>query len=149
MPDISPANALNGNQPIRNVPNQFSEMTSEQFVKVIFAELTNQDPFEPTDSTALLQQLSSIRSIESDLRLTNQLKSLVTENQLSSAGNLIGQFVGGLTEDNNRVAGHVIAVGREGDSVRVELDNGWVLPMKNVETIFDPSILDDNEQPDV
>lgn len=132
--------------PVRNTPSQFSQMSSEDFIKIIFTELANQDPFEPTDSSALLQQLSSIRSIESDIRLTQQLESLVQENQLASAGNLIGKIVGGLTEDHNRVAGWVVSVHREGSKVYLELDNGWMMPMRSVETIFDPTLLDDPGQ---
>ena len=49
----------------------FSAMDSEEFVKIIFTELQNQDPFQPNDSSALLEQLNSIRSIESDMALTD------------------------------------------------------------------------------
>jgi len=133
---------------VRNTPNQFSEMSSEDFIKIIFTELANQDPFEPTDSAALLQQLSSIRSIESDMRLTQQLQALVQENQLAAAGNLIGKIVAGLTAEHERVAGWVVSVHREGSAVYLELDTGWLVPMKGVETIIDPSMLDDDPPKD-
>ena len=71
--------------------NRFNEMSSEDFIRIIFTELSNQDPFEPNDSGALLEQLNSIRSIESDLQLVDQLQSLVFENQLGAAAGLIGQ----------------------------------------------------------
>src|SRR5436190_21465775 len=125
----------------RTPTDRFSEMSSEDFIKIIFTELSNQDPFKPNDSSALLQQMSSIRSIESDLKLTDQLKSLVTQNQLSSAGGMIGKFVGGLTSDNKRVAGLVVSVERQGDNVNLELDNGWSVPINNVERVIDPSKL--------
>lgn len=145
---MSPVGAIAGSDaPARSATNQFSEMSSEDFIKIIFTELSNQDPFEPTDSASLLQQLSSIRSIESDMRLTQQLDSLVRENQLASAGNLVGKFVGGLSENNDRVAGWVLAIHREGNKVYLELDSGWMLPASNIETIFDPGIFDD-ETPD-
>jgi flagellar hook assembly protein FlgD len=126
--------------PIREKPqSRFSELKSEDFIKIMFTELTNQDPFSPNDSKALLEQLNSIRSIESDIRLTTELQSLVTENQLASAGNLIGKFIGGLTSDNNRVAGYVVSVIKQGKDVHLELDNGWMVPVSNVETILDPA----------
>lgn len=125
------------------VANRFNEMSSEDFIKIIFTELSNQDPFQPNDSAALLEQLNSIRSIESDIKLTDQLKSLVTENQLASASTMIGKFVGGLTADNDRVAGFVVSAIRQGDEIHVELDNGWVLPISNVETVIDPEQLPD------
>lgn len=139
----SPTNAGNA---ARTPTDRFSEMSSEDFIKIIFTELSNQDPFKPNDSSALLQQMSSIRSIESDLKLTDQLKSLVTQNQLSSAGGMIGKFVGGLTSDNNRVAGVVVAVSREGEDVNLELDNGWTVPINNVERVIDPAQLPSDPQ---
>lgn len=130
------------------VPSQFSKMSSEDFIKIIFTELSNQDPFQPNDSAALLEQLDSIRSIESDLKLTDQLQSLVFENQLASASNMIGKFIGGLTADNTRVAGYVVSVIRQGDNVNLELDNGWIVPVDGVETVIDPELLPDDEAPD-
>jgi flagellar hook assembly protein FlgD len=122
-------------------PSRFSEMSTEDFIRIIFTELSNQDPFQPNDSAALLEQLNSIRSIESDMQLTGQLQSLVTENQLASASGMIGKFIGGLTEDNTRVAGFVISAIRQGDSIALELDNGWIVPISGVETVIDPEQL--------
>ncbi|MBL9119781.1 MAG: hypothetical protein JNL80_07700 [Phycisphaerae bacterium] len=118
--------------------NRFSDLTSEEFIKIIFTELSNQDPFKPNDSSALLEQLNSIRSIESDTQLTKQLSSIVTQNQLATAGNLIGRQVQGLTPDSERVSGMVVSVAKQKDSVSLLLDNGWVVPMDSVETIVDP-----------
>ncbi len=120
-----------------NVGNRFSDMSSEDFVRIIFTELANQDPLAPSDSTALLQQLNSIRSIESDIQLIEQLKSLVTENQLAAGSNLIGKFVTGLTASNDRVSGYVRSVSREGDSVVLELDSGFIVPFESLDTIHE------------
>ena len=53
--------------------NRFNELSSEDFMQIIFTELQQQDPFEPNDSSALLEQLNSIRAIESDIELTKNL----------------------------------------------------------------------------
>jgi flagellar basal-body rod modification protein FlgD len=119
--------------------NRFNELSSEEFMKIIFTELTNQDPLKPNDSSALLEQLNSIRSIESDAELTKQLSSIVTQNQLATAGGLIGREIQGLTEDANRVVGKVISVAREKNDVKLLLDSGWVVPMDSLEAIVDPS----------
>lgn len=118
-------------------PSRFSEMKTEDFIRIIFTELSNQDPFSPNDSGALLDQLNSIRSIESDIALVSRLDALVFQNQLGAAANLIGKFVNGLTTDNDRVSGIVVSVVRHGDSVNLELDNGWQVPINSVETIQD------------
>jgi flagellar basal-body rod modification protein FlgD len=130
-------------------PNQFSEMSSEDFLKIVFTELTNQDPLQPSDSGALLQQLSTIRSIESDLKMMQHLETLVNGNQMAAAGNLIGKFIGGMTEDFTGVAGWVVAILKHGNSIYLELDTGWLVPLENVTTVIDPSLLpDDPDQPD-
>ena len=121
----------------------FNQMSSEDFIRVIFTELANQDPLSPNDSSALLDQLNSIRSIESDLEMMDKLESLVFENQLSSASSMIGKFVGGLTPDGLRVGGHVLSVVRQGGEVALELDTGWFLPLDGVETIIDPDLIGD------
>lgn len=122
--------------------SRFNDMTSEDFIRVIFTELQNQDPLDPSDTTAVLEQINSIRSIESDLNLANKLETLVTENQLASASSMLGSFVGGLTDDAQRVAGYVVSVVRQGDDIAVELDNGWFVNVNNVETVVDPSVIE-------
>jgi flagellar basal-body rod modification protein FlgD len=129
---------INVNSPSPAPPplkSRFNEMSSEEFMKIIFTELQQQDPFKPNDSSALLEQLNSIRSIESDIQMGEQLESIVFQNQLASAGNLIGKRVGGLSTENNRVGGIVKSVSRVGDEIGLLLHNNWVIPMENVEYI--------------
>lgn len=121
--------------------SRFNELSSEDFIRIIFTELQNQDPLNPSDTSALLEQLNSIRSIESDIQLSAKLDSLVTENQLSTAGTLIGKFIGGLTDDSQRVAGYVVSVIRQDDDIYCELDNHYFVNVGSVETIIDPDQL--------
>ena len=121
--------------------NRFNELSSEDFMQIIFTELQQQDPFEPNDSSALLEQLNSIRAIESDIELTKNLEDIVFQNQLATAGNMIGKTVEGLTATNDRVVGNVFAVIREGNDVTLQLDSGWEIPANNVQVIVDPASL--------
>lgn len=115
--------------------NRFQEMKTEDFVRIIFTELSNQDPFQPQDSGALLEQLNSIRSIESDIELTNRLDALVRQNELAAAGSLVGKTVVGLTEGAARAEGRVAAAARAGDAVLVQLENGQRIPFAQIESI--------------
>ena len=126
----------------RPTTNGFSAMSSEDFITIMFTELTNQDPTAPADSAALLDQLNSIRSIESDMQMMENLQTLVFENQLSSASSLIGRFVGGLDWSGVRLGGTVTAVIRQGDEIALELDSGAFLPISGVETIITQDVLD-------
>jgi len=134
IPAIDPTDAA-----IRSTASSgFSSMSSADFIRIMFTELANQDPFAPSDSSALLEQMNSIRSIESNIDLMERLDTLVFENKLSSAANLIGKEIQGLTPDGLRVEGAVTTVRRFGDDVLLELANGWRLSIDNVETIHQP-----------
>src|SRR4051812_20037147 len=102
---IDPAGAIAAQTSGATTPNGFSALTSEQFIKVIFTELSKQDPLQPSDSSKLLEQLSSIRSIQADIEMGAKLQSIVTQNQLSTAAGLIGKNISGLSDRSDRVSG--------------------------------------------
>lgn len=113
----------------------FSALSSEDFAKVIFAELSKQDPLQPNDTNALLQQMSSLRSIQSNMDLTNSLKSLVSQNEFASAATLIGRGVSGLTDQGQRVAGIARAIARTDDGTIVQLDTGERVKVSRIDSI--------------
>ena len=115
----------------------FVDMTSEQFIKVMIQELAHQDPFEPQDSQALLEQLSSLRNIESQLALEEQLGALVLQNQIAAAGGLIGKLVAGTDSGFEQTHGVVTSVRVHDDAVWLELDTGKTLAMSAVTEIAD------------
>lgn len=125
--------------PVSSTVNGFSSLSSEEFVEIIFAELTNQDPLEPNDSKALIDQLSSLRSIESDIALTENLNSLVEQTQFAAAAGLVGQVVGGLTLNGDRVLDLVVSVSNTAENGAVlNLFDGDQIPFDNVEEILGP-----------
>jgi flagellar basal-body rod modification protein FlgD len=140
MSQVTSTNPLSSAIPAKTT-SRFNEMSSEDFIKIIFTELTNQDPFQPNDSGALLDQLNSIRSIESDVQLSSKLEDMVFQNQLATSAGMIGKYVQGLTADSQRVDGYVLSVLRQDKDVSLQLDSGWQIPAQNIETILDPAIL--------
>lgn len=121
--------------------SSFNDLSSNDFLRIMFTELTNQDPLKPNDSQALLDQVSSIRSIESNISLSDDLKSLVSQNELSAAGTLIGKFVSGLDEQGTRVADLVLSVSATKNGAVLNLASGAQLNMKRVEEIVDPNLI--------
>ncbi|MBS0188819.1 MAG: hypothetical protein JSS51_12175 [Planctomycetes bacterium] len=124
----------------------FSALTSEQFTKVILTELANQDPMSPSDTNALLQQLSSIRNIQSSMDLSEKLGTLVSDNQFASASNMIGRVVGGVSTDNTRTAGKVTSISKTNDGVFLNLSSGKSVAIKNMDGIIDPASLTAEEK---
>lgn len=116
-------------------PQGFGSISSGDFIRLIITELTNQDPFAPQDSAALLEQISSLRNIESQLSLQQQIESLVLQNQVTAAAGLIGRLVSGLDQNNTHVNGLVTSVRVQGGKAILELDSGAALPIDRVSQI--------------
>jgi flagellar basal-body rod modification protein FlgD len=112
-----------------------SGLSTEEFTRIIFTELTNQDPLSPNDTNQLLQQISTIRSIQSDIDLSSSLKGLVSQNEFSSAASLIGKPVSGVSDEFLRVEGTVRMVSRTQDGTVVTLDDGSRVNIKNLDAI--------------
>ncbi len=115
----------------------FSTLSSQDFTKLIFAELSKQDPLAPNDTNTLLQQISSIRQVQSSTDLINTLKSLVSQNEFASSASLIGKVVTGLSDDAQRVAGTVAAVTKRDGASAVVLDTGYTIALDRVDQIID------------
>ncbi|HAI12115.1 MAG TPA: hypothetical protein DCM28_10455 [Phycisphaerales bacterium] len=119
--------------------NAFGSMSSEDFINILTEQLANQDPFEPQDSSALLEQLSTLRTVESQMLLSDSIAELVLQNQVATAGGLIGKSVEGKDDSNNSVDGLVTAVRVQDGQAVLELDNGKSLSMDRVTRIVDSS----------
>ncbi len=113
----------------------FGNLKTDDFLKVMMSELSHQDPFQPQDSSKLLEQMSSLRNIESQLSLQKSIESLVLNNQISSAGTMIGKVVSGLNDKNQAISGLVTSVRVASGKVVLELDSGDRLLMDRVTQI--------------
>ncbi len=119
--------------------NKFAELESTEFVRILVEELQNQDPFSPNDSAAILEQLSSLRNIESQTLLGDQIGELVKQNQVAAAGNLIGKLVEGIDSSNNNTSGVVTSVRVTDEGVFLELDTGRTMDVTQVSQISELS----------
>lgn len=113
-----------------------SQLSAEDFTNLIITELSKQDPLQPNDTNALLNQIATIRSIESDTTLNSSLTSLVRQNDFASASTLIGKTISGISEDNARVSGLVESISRTSSGTTVTLAGGHTLDWKNVDRVL-------------
>ncbi|MEO1583355.1 MAG: flagellar hook capping FlgD N-terminal domain-containing protein [Planctomycetota bacterium] len=108
-------------------------LTSDEFTEIILTELGNQDPLEPNDTTALLEQISMIRSIESDTELNDTLSGLIDRSDFTGAAALIGQQV---TTTEGGTPREVVSVTQNDDGVGVSLDDGAFVPLSSILSVF-------------
>jgi flagellar basal-body rod modification protein FlgD len=115
----------------------FSALSAGDFTKIILTELSKQDPLQPNDTNALLQQISSVRAIQSDMDLSTKLGDLVNQNQFASAANLIGKTVSGIDDTNQRVSGKVVSLSRTSSGAYLNLAGGQRINVSNLDQILD------------
>jgi flagellar basal-body rod modification protein FlgD len=133
--NASALNSAASSTPGNTIKSKNFELKSEDFIKMMITQLQNQDPMEPAKNEELLAQMSQIGQLQSATMLQESLKGMVLQNQIGSAGNLIGKTIQGLDAKNETVKGIVNSVRVENDEIFLELDNGKRLSMDRVTTI--------------
>jgi len=111
-----------------------NELTMGDFIKMMVAELENQDPMNPMSNTEMLQQISQIRSITSNDRLTTSIESLTLGQTLSTASSLIGKTVTGVNTLNEEITGKVDKVTIENGEAKLSVGHS-IIHVGNVTAI--------------
>jgi len=96
-------------------PTDLKDVDVNQFLQLMIAELTNQDPLNPMDNTQLVQQIGQLREISSNDKLVTTLESVQTSQSLTSASSMIGKTIEALDDSGGNVTGKV-------DKVSIETD---------------------------
>ena len=118
----------------------YAELGFEEFMDLLIAELTNQDPMEPTSNADLMNQLGQIREIASTDQLTNTLDAVMLSQSFATAGNAVDKVVDGLSDEGDRVCGTVISVAIEegAATLKVEDEDGKVhsIALNNIANLY-------------
>ena len=99
--------------------DRLNDLTMSDFIRMMVAELENQDPMNPMSNTEMLQQISQMRSITSNDRLTDSIESMSLGQALSTASSLIGKTVTGVNTLNETVTGKVDKVTIENGTAKL------------------------------
>jgi len=121
-----------------------SSLTGEDFMNLLIQQLSNQDPLTPMSNEEMLNQISTIRQVEMNTRLTERLEQLTEQQRFGASAELIGKQVKGTVtdEDDNEYTkeGVVTSVvyGADGE-ITLELDNGESVPLSSLEEVTEPT----------
>ena len=91
------------------------------FLKILVAEMQNQDPTQPTDPTQFVSQLASFSSVEQQVNANSKLTAMLSSMGLGQAGSMIGRTV---TSSDGTVSGQVVSVQVTSDGATAQLANG-------------------------
>jgi flagellar basal-body rod modification protein FlgD len=84
-----------------------SAMDYNAFLRLLIAQLKNQDPTKPMDSTEFVAQLATFSQVEQSIAANTKLDSLLTSSALSLADAVIGRVV---TSPDGATSGTVASV---------------------------------------
>ncbi len=93
----------------------------QSFLRLLVAEMKNQDPTKPMDSTQYIAQLASFSQVEQSIQVNTKLDSLLQLTQLTQAGSIIGKTV---TSADKSVTGVVDSVRLTSEGLVAVLDTG-------------------------
>ena len=138
LSDMSAIDTLFSSSPTSTLSSansdRMNELTMGDFIKMMVAELENQDPMNPMSNTEMLQQISQIRSITSNDRLTTSIESLTLGQTLSTASSLIGKTVTGVNTLNEEITGKVDKVTIENGEAKLSVGHS-IIHVGNVTAI--------------
>ncbi|MDH7798664.1 MULTISPECIES: flagellar hook assembly protein FlgD [unclassified Beijerinckia] len=102
------------------------------FLTLLVAQMKNQDPTKPTDSTEFLSQLASFSNVEQTVQMNSKLGALLTNSALSQADGIIGRK---LTSADGAITGTVSSVTLQSGGLVAILDNGNKLAVTDGVTV--------------
>jgi flagellar basal-body rod modification protein FlgD len=80
-------------------------LQSDTFLKLLIAQLQNQDPTEPVGNEEILNQLSQMRSLQSNTELSDTLKGLASSQQITTGASFLGKSITGKNQAGAEITG--------------------------------------------
>lgn len=93
----------------------------ESFLKLLVAQMKNQDPTEPMDSAQQMAQLATFSQVEQTIKTNKNFESLLQRTSLQEANSVIGRTV---TSEDGKITGVVKEVTLYNDGIVAKLDSG-------------------------
>ena len=78
--------------------DRFEDLGVEDFLRLMIAELQNQDPLSPSDNKDMLNQINAMRQIVSSDKLSNSIEAIMLGQSVATASNLLGKTVKGTNQ---------------------------------------------------
>ncbi|MBZ9995690.1 MULTISPECIES: flagellar hook assembly protein FlgD [unclassified Mesorhizobium] len=96
------------------------------FLKLLIAEMKNQDPTKPMDSTQYVAQLATFSQVEQSVQTNTKLDQIMQSSALSQADALIGRNI---TSADGKITGTVASVTLGSNGLIAVLQDGTTVPV--------------------
>ena len=106
-PSLSSAtNASTASAPI----DKAQQLGKQDFLKLLMAQLQNQDPMKPMDDTQMIAQMAQFSALEATQQLQQTIQQSNNVQTIFQAGALIGKYVQANNSDGTNTTGAVTGV---------------------------------------
>lgn len=111
-----------------NRPTQASgaSVDYQSFLKLLVAEMKNQDPTNPMDSSDYVAQLATFSQVEQSVQINSKFDRLLQSSALAQADSIIGRT---LTSADGKMSGVVEEVRLLSDGLIAVLKDGQEMPV--------------------
>jgi flagellar basal-body rod modification protein FlgD len=105
----------------QKAPTSKTAVDYQSFLKLLIAQMKNQDPTQPMDSTQYVAQLATFSQVEQSVQMNTKLDSILQSSALSQADAVIGHT---LTSADGATTGVVTEVRLSSTGLTAVLEDG-------------------------
>ncbi|MDH4414727.1 MAG: flagellar hook assembly protein FlgD [Rhizobium sp.] len=98
----------------------------DSFLKLLIAQMKNQDPTDPMDASEQISQLATFSQVEQSIQTNSNLETLITGNALTNASSYIGKPI---TSADEKTTGTVASVRVYSDTMIATTTDGKEIPI--------------------
>lgn len=113
--------AITGSLNAQNATGTPQSVDYQAFLRLLVAQMKNQDPTAPMDSTDYVAQLATFSQVEQSVQINNKLTEMLQTSSMAQATGLIGKVVESM---DGEISGLVRQVEIYSDGIVAVLDSG-------------------------
>jgi len=115
-----------------------SQLSSQQFLQLLVAQLKYQDPSNPVDNSTLMNETATLNQISTMQQLSQASTSQMQAEQQQTAASMVGRTVTYLDSSGATQSGYVSAATISGTSPTLTV-GGQVVGLSQVQQVIAPS----------
>jgi flagellar basal-body rod modification protein FlgD len=128
---ISPAQPLNTNDVTKPSSREMS-IGTDTFLQLMVAQLRNQDPTSPLDTSTYMAQLAQLSTLEQSVKQSETLERLAASIAMAEATQLVGRHV---TSHDTGASGTIVRARLESGRPHVDFGDGAFTPLGSNYTV--------------
>ncbi len=104
------SSVLSSMNTINTTTKDQTTIDNDDFMTLLFAQLKNQDPMKPMDSSEMMSQIATLNSLNALMAIKDSINSLNDSQTLSYASSLIGKTINAVPDasDTSKIVTGVV-----------------------------------------